>query len=153
MITFQKEPLEKFQSFIDEAVLLLKEHYEELAERTDVIELDPDVEKYQKLLEMNILEVHTARDDGNLVGYALWMVMNHLHYKKSVTASSDILYIHPNYRKGIFGYKFVKWTTEEVKKRSPQRILFHMKPHLDYGHLVERLGGHFFEKTYSIVLE
>jgi len=150
MITFQKEQI---QPFANEAIDLFEKHYAELAERTDVIELDPDFEKYQKLMDLGMLEIHTARDDGKLVGYSLWMVMNHLHYKKSVTASSDILYIHSDYRKGMFGYKFVKWTTEEVKKRKPQRILFHMKPHIDYGHLVERLGGHFFEKTYSIVLE
>jgi len=149
MITFQKEPL---FPFVDEALALFKEHYEEIAERTDVIELDPDLDRYKTLENAKILEVHTARDDGKLVGYSLWMVVNHLHYKKSVTASSDILYIHPDYRKGLLGYRFLKWTTEEIKKRSPQRILFHMKPFLDYGHLVERLGGHYFEKTYSIVL-
>jgi len=81
------------------------------------------------------------------------VVVNHLHYKKSITASSDVLYISPEYRQGMLGYKFIKWTTEEIKKRNPQRILFHMKPFLDYGKIVERLGGHYFEKTYSIVLE
>ena len=53
----------------------------------------------------------------------------------------------------MLGYKFIKWTTEEIKKRNPQRILFHVKPFLDYGHLLERLGGNFFEKIYSIVTE
>ena len=149
MITFQKELI---STFANDAMVLFKEHYEELAERTDVIELDPDFERYQTLENAKILEIHTARDNGKLVGYSLWVVINHLHYKKSVTASSDILYIHPEYRKGMFGYKFLKWTTEEIKKRSPQRITFHMKPFLDYGHLVERLGGRYFEKTYSIVL-
>jgi len=125
MITFQKEaPF----PFANEATLLFKEHYEEIAERTDVIELDPDLEKYQKLYDAGILEIHTARNDGQLIGYSLWVVTTHLHYKKSVTASSDILYIHPDFRKGMFGYKFIKWTTEEIKSRSPQRILFHMKP-------------------------
>lgn len=149
MITFQKEPM---FPFVHEAMALFKEHYEEIAERTDVIELDPDLDRYKALENAKILEVHTARDGDKLVGYSVWMVVNHLHYKKSVTASSDILYIHPEYRKGLLGYKFLKWTIEEIKTRSPQRILFHMKPFLDYGHLVERLGGHYFEKTYSIVL-
>ena len=150
MITFQKEPL---FPFADEAMTLFKEHYDEIAERTDVIELDPDYERYQKLYDMGILEIHTAREDGKLIGYSLWMIVNHIHYKKSITASSDVLYIHPNSRKGLLGYKFIKWTTEQIKERKPQRILFHMKPFLDYGHLLERMGGKYFEKTYSIVLE
>ena len=139
--------------FADEAMELFKNHYDEIAERTDVIELDPNIEQYNFLYNKQMLEIHTARDDGKLIGYSLWFVTNHIHYKKSVTASSDVLYISPNYRKGMLGYKFIKWTTEEIKKRKPQRIIFHVKPFLDYGHLVERLGGHFFEKTYTIVTE
>ena len=139
--------------FADEAMQLFKDHYDEIAERTDVIELDPNLEQYNMLYEKGMLEIHTARDDGKLVGYSLWFVTKHIHYKKSITASSDVLYISPNYRKGMLGYKFIKWTTEEIKKRNPQRILFHVKPFLDYGHLLERLGGNFFEKIYSIVTE
>ena len=150
MITFQQEAP---SPFADEAVELFKRHYEEVAERQDVIELDPNIERYNLLYKAKTLEIHTARDNGKLIGYSLWVVVNHLHYKKSITASSDVLYISPEYRQGMLGYKFIKWTTEEIKKRNPQRILFHMKPFLDYGKIVERLGGHYFEKTYSIVLE
>jgi glycosyltransferase involved in cell wall biosynthesis len=150
MITFQQEAP---SPFADEAMELFKKHYEEIAERQDVIELDPNIERYNLLHRTKALEIHTARDNGKLIGYSLWVVVNHLHYKKSITASSDVLYISPEYRKGMLGYKFIKWTTEEIKKRNPQRILFHMKPFLDYGKIVERLGGHYFEKTYSIVLE
>lgn len=150
MITFQQEAP---SPFADEAVELFKRHYEEVAERQDVIELDPNIERYNQLYNAKTLEIHTARDNGKLIGYSLWVVVNHLHYKKSITASSDVLYISPEYRQGMLGYKFIKWTTEEIKKRNPQRILFHMKPFLDYGKIVERIGGHYFEKTYSIVLE
>jgi hypothetical protein len=150
MITFQKEaPM----PFADEAMKLFKDHYDEIAERTDVIELDPNMEQYDVLFKKDMLEIHTIRDDGKLIGYSLWFITNHIHYKKSLTASSDVLYISPNYRKGMLGYKFIKWTTEEIKKRNPQRIIFHVKPFLDYGRLLERIGGNFFEKIYSIVTE
>ena len=150
MITFQKEPPEPFAR---EAVELFQKHYEEVAERQDVIALDPDIIRYKRLYKANAMEIHTARDDGKLIGYSIWFVTNHIHYKQSVTASSDVVYISPDYRKGMFGYKFLKWTTEEIKKRDPQRIIFHIKPFLDFGKIVERLGGHYFEKTYTIVTE
>jgi hypothetical protein len=150
MITFQKEaPM----PFADEAMQLFKDHYDEIAERTDIIELDPDIGRYNYLYNQKMLEIHTARDDGKLIGYSLWFISNHIHYKKSLTVSSDVLYISPNYRKGMLGYKFIKWTTEEIKKREPQRIVFHVKPFLDYGHLIERLGANFFEKVYTIVMD
>lgn len=150
MITFQKETPEPFAQ---QAVQLFKDHYEEIAERQDVIELDPDIIRYKHLFKRGALEIHTARDDGKLIGYSLWFVTNHIHYKKSITAVSDVLYISPKYRKGMLGYKFIKWTLEEIKKRNPQRVTFHVKPFLDYGKIVERLGGHYFEKIYTIVME
>lgn len=150
MITFQKE---EGRPFFEEAQDLFKKHYEEIAERTDVIKFDPNVERYGQLNDLGLIEVHTARNDGKLVGYSVWMIFPHLHYKSSLTASSDILYIHPDYRKGLTGVSFLRWTIEEVKKRKPQRILLHVKPSIDYGPILERLGAKYFEKTYSIVLE
>jgi len=150
VITFQKE---EGRPFFEEAQDLFKKHYEEIAERTDVIKFDPNVERYGQLNDLGLIEVHTARNDGKLVGYSVWMIFPHLHYKSSLTASSDILYIHPDYRKGLTGVSFLRWTIEEVKKRKPQRILLHVKPSIDYGPILERLGAKYFEKTYSIVLE
>lgn len=132
---------------------LFQKHYEEIAERTDIIELDPNIELYNELYNKGALEIHTARDDGRLIGYSLWFLTWHVHYKKSLTASSDVLYISPENRKGMLGAKFIRWSLEEVKKRKPQRIMFHVKPFLDYSPILERNGAHFFEKVYSIVME
>jgi len=150
MVTFQKED---FLPFFDEAPALFQEHYEEVAERIDVIKLEPDLNRYKGLFDQGMLEIHTAREDGKLIGYSLWLVASGLHYKNCLTASSDIIYISPAYRKGMFGVRFIRWTVEEIKKRNLQRILFHVKPHVDFGPILERLGAHFLEKTYSIVLE
>jgi len=149
MITFQKED----SRFAKEAQKLFEDHYDEIAERTDVIKLNPNFDAYNQLENNDSLEIHTIRDDGKLVGYSIWMLRQHIHYKDSFTASSDVLYIAPTHRKGMLGYRFIKWTTEEIKKRNPQRIMFHVKPFLDYGHLLERLGANYFEKVYSIVME
>jgi hypothetical protein len=151
VIEFKRE--EDGESFFKEAQELFVKHYEEIAERTDVIKFDPNVERYRELFKAGIIEIHTARDDGNLIGYNVWFVMNHLHYKSSLTATSDILYIAPEFRKGFTGVNFLRWTIDEIKKKKPQRILFHMKPQLDFGFILERFGAKYFEKTYSIVLE
>jgi hypothetical protein len=150
MITFQKESPDPFAK---EAVALFKKHYQEIAIRKDVIKLKPDFKRYDSLYKKGSLEIHTIRDDGNLIGYSLWFITNHIHYADSVTANSDVLYISPEYRKGMTGMKFIKWTTEEIKKRKPQRIMFHVKPFLDYSPILKRIGASFFETTYTIVME
>ena len=150
MITFQKEPPNPFTK---EAIALFKKHYQELAERKDVIKLKPNLKMYNNLYKKEALEIHTIRDDGKLIGYSLWFITKHIHYADSITANSDVLYISPEHRKGMTGVKFIKWTTEEVKKRNPQRIMFHVKPFLDYSPILERIGARFFEKIYTIVTE
>lgn len=150
MITFQKESL---YPFVYQAMELFNKHYQEIAERTDVIKLDPDLESYEKLEEFNKLEVHTIRNNGELIGYSLWFIVNHLHYRKSITASSDILFVSPEYRKGLTGVRFIRWTFEEIKKRNPQRIMFHVKDHVDYSPIIKRMGAKHFESIYTIVME
>jgi hypothetical protein len=150
MITFQVENSEKF---IESAMPLLEGHYKEIAERTDVIKLNPNFDSYKLLEKKDALEIHTIRDDGKLIGYSLWFISKHIHYKDSLTVNSDILYINPDYRKGILGAKFIKWTTEKINERKPQRIMFHVKSAVDYSTILKRLGANHFESIYTIVLE
>lgn len=150
MITYQ---IESFRTLAKEAQELFKNHSAESSERTDVIPLDINYRAYFKLEDLGKLETHTVRDDGKLIGYSAWMFMNPLHYKNSLTASSTILYIIPEYRKGLLGYKFIKWSIDQIKKHNVQRILIGIKPHHDFGKLLERLGANYFEKVYSIVLD
>ena len=150
MISFQKESL---YPFVHEAMDLFDKHYKEIAERTDVIKLDPDLARYEFFVANEMLEVHTIRKDGELIGYSLWFVSNHIHYKNSVTACSDVLFISPNQRKGSTGIKFIKWSLEKIKERNPQRIMFHVKDHVDYSPIIKRMGAKHFESVYSIVME
>jgi hypothetical protein len=150
MITFQTESPEPFTQ---EALALFKEHYNEIAERKDVIKLDPNLENYNTLYEKNALEIHTIRENEKLIGYSLWFLTKHIHYKNSLTANSDVLYISPDHRKGMTGVKFIKWSIEQIKKRKPQRLMFHVKPFLDYSPILERFGANEFETIYTIVQE
>jgi hypothetical protein len=150
MITFQTEPS---QPFTEEAMVLFEQHYHEIAERTDVIKLDPNFDQYKLLEKKDAIEIHTMRDDGKLVGYSLWFIVNHIHYKNSLTVNSDILYISPEYRQGMMGIKFIKWSTEKIKERNPQRIMFHVKNSVDYSPILQRMGAKHFESIYTIVME
>jgi hypothetical protein len=150
MITFQVEPL---YPFVYELMDLFKNHYQEIAERTDVIKLDPDLDTYEALVKLDKLEVHTIRDSEKLIGYSLWFITNHIHYKKSITCSSDILFIHPEYRKGMTGVKFIKWSVAKIKEHNPQRIMFHVKDSVDYSAIIKRMGAKHFESIYTIVME
>ncbi len=150
MITFQEE---KSQPFVTDAIELFKKHYDELAERPDIIKFKPNFKTYFKAYNAGKVVVHTARDDGVLIGYNVWFMVHYIHAADKLTANSDIIYLSPSYRKGMIGFNFLKWTVDEIKSKNPQRILMHTKPSLDYGVLLERLGANLYEKSYMIVLE
>lgn len=149
-LTFAKEPL--FPHLWDELQSLFKSHYDEV-NLNKVIELDPDVEEYQWMDSRGMIEAHTVRHQGRLVGYSVFAFYKHLHYKRSPTAANDLIFISPEYRRGWTGYKFLKFIIARVKERNPQRIFFHVKPHVDFGRMLERLGAKLFENIYSITLE
>lgn len=150
MITYQKE---SYQVLINEALDMFKLHSEESSERLDIIPLEVNHQAYLRLEAANRLKTYTVRDGSKLIGYSKWIISNPLHYKSSLIASSTTIYILPEYRKGLLGYKFIKWSIDQIKKCNVQRIQIGVKPHNDFGKILNRLGALEFEKTYSIVLE
>lgn len=150
MITYQKE---SYRVLINEAQELFKKHSEESSDRLDIIPLDINFKAHLILEANRRLETFTVRDDGRLIGYTTWILTNPMHYKNSITASSTMIYVLPEYRKGLLGYKLIKWSIDQIKKRNVKRILIGIKPHHDFGKILERLGASHFEKIYSIVLD
>lgn len=137
--------------FWNEAQELFKLHYQEIAQNKNAIKLEPDTDKYIAMFGLNCLRVYTARDNGKLIGYGVFVVDTHLHYLNSLTAESDLLYIHPDYRKGMDGYKLIKFCHAQLHGSGVQRIMWRMKPHRNFSKLIERLGGRLHELVYTTV--
>lgn len=118
---------------------LLLKHWEEVSFYKDIA-LDPDYDAYAKMDELGILRVYTARDEDNvLIGYAVFFVRTNPHYKQSLQAVQDIIFIDPEKRG--FGVKFILWTEKQLAEEGVQVIFHHIKtktPHtID---LFRRLG-------------
>lgn len=77
---------------------MLQNHWKEVALDQELMKLDPDYERYRKLVEQNALVVITAREDDKMIGYAIYFLARHLHYKTLLMALEDIHYIDPTHR-------------------------------------------------------
>lgn len=89
---------ETFERVIHDIKPLLERHWQEIAVYPD-IPLDPDYEIYKKLCDLGICEIYTARQDGKLVGYAIYMFRrSHPHYARHGWANSDIVMVMPEHR-------------------------------------------------------
>ena len=126
---------------------LLQNHWEEIAHNKD-IPLEPDFSSYQKFEDTGILRIFTARDQAQtLIGYAVFFVSPNPHYKSSIQATQDVIFIEKD-RRG-FGSHFIDWCDSQLKAEGIQIVYHHIKFAHDWGQLLERLGYRAVDKIYS----
>ncbi len=141
---YQREKCTK--ELFDEVYPLLEKHYEEITHYKD-IPLDPNVQAYLKLEEIGTLRVYTVREEGEIVGYASFLVSRNIHYKTCLQALQDIIYIDPSKRG--FGAKFIIWCDMQLKKEGVQIVYHHIKKKHNFGPLLERMGYELIDLIYG----
>lgn len=134
-VVFQRELV---QDCFCELIPLLAEHGRELEYHRDLL-LDPEFSKYELLENSGLLRTYTARDHENkLIGYALFFFSTHLHFKKTIFATCDILYIQPK-RRG-FGLRFLMWCNDNLRRDGAKRIDYYVNENFDYSPILRRMG-------------
>jgi GNAT superfamily N-acetyltransferase len=146
MITFELSP---YSVLKEEIKPLLNLHWEEIALDKNTIELDPNWDEYDAMAARGELHLLTARSGNELIGYYVGIVKPHLHYKNSLTAYNDIIYIKPEHRLGMTGVKLFKEIERTLKERGVQRMYMNTKEHLNFGVILERLGYNKAESIYT----
>lgn len=143
--------VEAYREVVEEVKGLLEDHWQEIALDKDAIKLEPDWDNYRWLAERGMLHIVTARDDGWLVGYHVSVVRPHMHYRSSLTCYADIMYLKPEYRLGMTGYKLIRFFRDSVKARGVQKIYMMTKLALDLDPILRRLGFTPIERVYTQV--
>ena len=136
-ITYQQEPLCKVVSEINE---LLSLDWEEVGRFGDLYPLEPDWELYQVIEDNGSLRVFTARDDKILVGYFTVVSSPSLHSKGKLIASNDVIFLHPNYRKGFVGVKLFKFAEKCIKEDGFQQLQVSYTERFDISPILSMLG-------------
>lgn len=127
-------------------------HWEEVALNQDSIPLNMWFEEYDRLAQAGLLHIVTVRDDDKIIGYYWATIRNHLHYAQSLTAYTDMFFLHPKYRKGSNGVKLFRFFEESVKAKGVQRIIANTKTKLDKSAIFERLKYQRAEIVYTKVI-
>jgi Acetyltransferase (GNAT) domain len=94
MLTYQRETLKQCLEDMQE---LWPEHFREVASFPDRV-LNVNIDRLRNAENAKALVIVTARDDGKMVGYMMDILINPMHYKNMLMASSDAFYIKPEYR-------------------------------------------------------
>jgi mannose-6-phosphate isomerase-like protein (cupin superfamily)/L-amino acid N-acyltransferase YncA len=139
---------EPFADCWDEMKELFRGHYEEIAFYKD-IELEPDEPAYVRLAEAGLLRVFTVRDAGALVGYVMFIVRWNPHYRSSLIAMQDVLYLKPEYRRGRTGITLIRVAETRLRAEGVQVVYHHVKRTNRVGELLERLGYELVDQLYA----
>ena len=145
--------VDPWSTYAADAVKLWPLHWEEIALDKDHVPLDVDMERYAELDAAGQLHIVTARDDDErLQGYVLYVTMPHLHYKSTLHAFMDVLYLAPMHRKGLAGYRLLTWAESTLRARGVRKVFMGGKMHYDLAPIYARLGYTEIERHFSKML-
>lgn len=129
-------------ALIAEMQPLIELHHSEISHFKD-LELDPSFDSYKALEEAGILRFFTVRDDdkfGELVGYSVWTVTAHPHFKGIKQATEDLLLLHPDCRKGREGVRFIGFCDGWLKGDGIKIIYHSVNMAHDFSAILKRMG-------------
>ncbi|MGH8277870.1 MAG: GNAT family N-acetyltransferase, partial [Steroidobacteraceae bacterium] len=121
-VTFGRESLAQVRSADLDALLM--RHYLEIAHFKD-IPLEVDWDRYAIAEEQGRLRAFTARAGTQLIGYAGFLVGSNLHFKTSLQAVQDVLFLVPEYRNRHIGLQFLRYCDEELRSEGVQAVYLH----------------------------
>lgn len=135
---------------IDEIRPIFDEHHAELALYQGDIALDPDYEIYKALEARNSLAIYTVRLKGELVGYAVYFIRPHHHYRTAKWAMSDVILVRKAHRNYGLGGGLFNFLERDLKASGADVIHTMTKTaHPELARLLESRGHAQAEVSYS----
>jgi len=107
---------------------LYAEHYREVCVHQDVLALAPDWAAYERMQQADRVVFLVAVRDGIALGYSVFFVAPHMHYRDTVVAMNDVLYVSPEHRRGRTGALLIRETENAARERGAKILSWHAKP-------------------------
>lgn len=117
------------------------EHWHETARNKHLMMLKPDLPRYQTLEAHGALLSLVAYDDsGEVIGYSVNIMANHLHYADLRVCHNDVLFVRESHRNSPLGLKLIKETERLAKEAGCQLMLWHAKENTALAKILPRTG-------------
>ena len=130
---------------------LAEREYDEVGQK-DLDCLNIDWGRYLELDAAGKLATFIAKRDGLIVGYAVFVVQTHIHYKDALVAANSAVYAVPEVRAGRVILKLLRFAEMGLKAQGVQKIYYHVKQTKDFGRLLGHLGYQDVERMYAKVV-
>lgn len=106
---------------------LIEKNYDEIALHQDKVKLDVDWDRYEYFNARGELDAITVRDRGVMIGYNVFIYTRPIHYKSTLVANSDVIYLAPEYRNAKIGSDLIDFG-EDVWMKKADMCVMHTKP-------------------------
>jgi hypothetical protein len=148
MISVKIEPFSVFK----ENKHLNDEHWNEVAEYDGFNrELDIDFDLFDLFDKAGNLLTIIARENEQVVGYALFIIQKDFHAKNTLCAHNDLIFLSKKNRKGRAGVFFIKECINILGELFPNIFVrWHVTALKDFGNVLTKLGCKKFETIYAI---
>lgn len=147
MLTAQ---VERISDLIDEIKPLLERHWQEIGIYQDKMPLDPNYDLYRARDAAGEGIICTLRADGELVGYWIGFIAPGLHYKSTLTLTTDILFVSPEYRGLHGGQLLADCVKAEAQRRGVKIMYAGSKNHKEIAWFLERIGMTKIEEHFAM---
>ena len=136
----------------DDMQSLLVEHWAEVAHDKDEIKLEPDRSRYEAMERDGKLLAIAAREDGQLIGYSVFFMTHHIHYKHSLLGINDVLFVTKEHRGTRAGLMLIRESEKQLKEFGVIKAVWHVKPSNDWSEVLIRGGYKTLETCYGKLL-
>lgn len=106
---------------------LLEKHWREIANYQSVIPLAVNWDVYRQADAGGKLAVLVAREGDIMIGYSVFMLVRGAHYRSSLFAMNDVIYVLPEYRHGRTGLALIKESEKLLRAKGCVKISWHVK--------------------------
>lgn len=122
----------------------VERHYHEMSEPDEYGVPNIDWDAYLSASYSGQCFVLTARDDGKLIGYAVYTISKNPRYKHLIEATGNGIFIEKPYR-GRLGIKILKIADEYLEK-----LGVHETSYIMGGRAEKLLSRHGYKSTYKV---
>lgn len=150
-VVFREETFSRLRA--EGSPLFLAHWHEATADRS--VPLDVDWALFEQIERADMEVCITARRSGVLIGYAVYLVHDHLHYRGLKVAEADVFFLNEDDRAGFVGIKLFQVAEALLQERGVnevwQRVKLHVRPgrgRSDLGPLFTYLGYRPVETIY-----
>lgn len=110
---------------------------------------NPNFDTYCNLYSAEILYILSVRNGDSIVGYATLLIVDLMQHMGVKCCFVDSIFIRKEYRKGLTGYKFIKFVRDFGRKKGAKRIEWGITMRNDFGRILERMGYALESKRYG----